>query len=118
MTTPGSTLIVVGSPSISETLERLAPGTPMRRALERVIQQGKGGLLVLGNGDKVEAVSSGGFKLKSAPFTPARIAELSKMDGGIVLDDSWGNIIACAVHFVPDGSLPHCILACHTALHQ
>jgi diadenylate cyclase len=78
----------------------------MRRALERVIQQGKGGLLVLGNGDKVAAVSSGGFKLKGAPFTPARIAELSKMDGGIVLDDSWGNIVAAAVHFVPDGSLP------------
>jgi DNA integrity scanning protein DisA with diadenylate cyclase activity len=32
----------VGGPSITETLERLAPGTDMRRALERIILQGKG----------------------------------------------------------------------------
>ena len=78
----------------------------MRRALERIIQQGKGGLVVLGDGSKVDAASSGGFALKSATFTPARLAELAKMDGGIVLDDSWGQILACAVHFVPDGSIP------------
>ena len=33
--------------------------------------------------------SSGGFSLQAAAFSPARLAELSKMDGGIVLDDSW-----------------------------
>jgi diadenylate cyclase len=96
----------VGDPSINETLERLAPGTPMRRALERIIQQGKGGLVVLGNGAAVEAASSGGFSLRRTKFTPARLAELSKMDGGIVLDDDWEIIMACAVHFVPDGSIP------------
>ena len=102
----GDTLRTVGAPTISETLELLAPGTPMRRALERIIQQGKGGLIVLGNGSGVAEVSSGGFVLTRAPFTPARLAELSKMDGGIVLDDSWDSIEAAAVHFVPDGSLP------------
>jgi len=78
----------------------------MRRALERIIQQGKGGLLVLGKSDKVAAVSSGGFRLSGATFTPARVAELSKMDGGIILDDSWGNILEANVHFIPDGSIP------------
>jgi diadenylate cyclase len=78
----------------------------MRRALERIIQQGKGGLVVLGDGGKVAAVSSGGFSLNKATFTPARLAELSKMDGGIVLDDDWDAILAAAVHFVPDGSIP------------
>lgn len=78
----------------------------MRRALERIIQQGKGGLLVLGTGEKVAAASSGGFKLSGATFTPARVAELSKMDGGIILDDSWGNILEANVHFIPDGSIP------------
>ncbi len=96
----------MGDHTIPETLERLAPGTPMRRALERIIQQGKGGLVVLGNGTEVERVSSGGFVLAHAPFTPARLAELSKMDGGIVLDDNWSSILAAAVHFVPDGSIP------------
>jgi diadenylate cyclase len=78
----------------------------MRRALERIIQQGKGGLVVLGNGAPVSAVSSGGFDIVGAAFTPARLAELSKMDGGIVLDDSWGEILAAGVHFLPDGSIP------------
>lgn len=78
----------------------------MRHALERIIQQGKGGLLVLGQNQKVIAASSGGFKLNGAHFTPARISELSKMDGGIVLDDSWTQILAANVHFIPDGAIP------------
>lgn len=86
-------------------MERLAPGTAMRHALERIIQQGRGGLLVLGQNPKVSAASSGGFKLTSALFTPARLSELSKMDGGIVLDDSWSQILAANVHFIPDGSI-------------
>jgi diadenylate cyclase len=77
----------------------------MRHALERIIQQGKGGLLVLGQNPKVTAASSGGFKLANATFTPARLSELSKMDGGIVLDDSWSHILAANVHFIPDGSI-------------
>ncbi len=96
----------MGGPSINETLERLAPGTPMRRALERIIQQGKGGLVVLGDGPEVAGASSGGFVLQGAGFTPARLAELSKMDGGIVLDDSWSTIVEAGVHFVPDGAIP------------
>jgi diadenylate cyclase len=77
----------------------------MRRALERVIQQGKGGLVVLGSSAAVTAASSGGFKLIGASFTPARVAELSKMDGGIVLDDAWANILEVNVHFIPDGTI-------------
>ena len=77
----------------------------MRRALERVIQQGKGGLVVLGSSAGVSAASSGGFKLIAASFTPARVAELSKMDGGIVLDDTWANILEANVHFIPDGTI-------------
>lgn len=78
----------------------------MRIALERIIQQGKGGLVVLGNNARVGEASSGGFRLGNAHFTPARLAELSKMDGGIILDDSWGTILEANVHFVPDGSIP------------
>jgi diadenylate cyclase len=44
--------------------------------------------------------------LKGSSFTPARVAELSKMDGGIVLDDTWTKIVNAAVHFIPDGAIP------------
>ena len=77
----------------------------MRRGLDRIIQQGKGGLVVLGQNAAVIKASSGGFKLQGATFTPARLAELSKMDGGIVLDDSWSTILEANVHFIPDGSI-------------
>lgn len=77
----------------------------MRRAMERIIQQGKGALLVLGDGPVVSEASSGGFSLRSSSFTPARLAELSKMDGGIVLDDAWTKIVSAAIHFIPDGSI-------------
>ncbi|HEY5890231.1 MAG TPA: DNA integrity scanning diadenylate cyclase DisA [Acidimicrobiia bacterium] len=96
----------MGGQPTQEVLERLAPGTPMRRALERIIQQGKGGLLVLGDGPIVKKASSGGFALRNTTFTPARVAELSKMDGGIVLDDTWTRIVYAAVHFIPDGAIP------------
>jgi diadenylate cyclase len=78
----------------------------MRHALDRIIQQGKGGLVVLGQNSRVKAASSGGFNLTGAGFTPARLSELSKMDGGLVLDDSWTEILAANVHFIPDGSIP------------
>jgi diadenylate cyclase len=104
--TLSDSLTRVGVPSINETLERLAPGTEMRHALERIIQQGKGGLLILGHNAKVSAASSGGFRLNGAAFTVARLAELSKMDGGIVLDDDWSAILQANVHFIPDGSIP------------
>jgi diadenylate cyclase len=87
-------------------LARLAPGTPLRQALERIIQQGTGALVVLGNGPAVSAISSGGFRLHSVVFSPPRLAELAKMDGGIVVDDDWDRILAANVHFLPDAEIP------------
>lgn len=89
-----------------ETLERLAPGTQLRRGLERILQQGNGALIVLGGGRDLEQVSSGGFRLQKAGFTPARLSELAKMDGGIIIDRAADAIIAANVHFVPDSSIP------------
>ena len=74
--------------------------------MERIIQQSKGGLVVLGDSSSVSEAGSGGFEIVGATFTPARLAELSKMDGGIVVDDSWGTILSAGVHFVPEGSIP------------
>ncbi|MGH8874639.1 MAG: DNA integrity scanning diadenylate cyclase DisA [Acidimicrobiia bacterium] len=92
--------------AILEALERLAPGTPFRQALERIIQQSNGALVVLGSGPEVEEISTGGFRLMGAAFTPARLAELAKMDGGIILDDGWSKILWANVHFIPSSSYP------------
>ena len=95
-----------GEPTL-ETLERLAPGTPIRQGLERIMQQGKGAIVVLGGGPLIEAISSGGFGLaQPVAFTPAKLSELSKMDGGIVLNAVGDHILAANVHFVPSNEIP------------
>jgi diadenylate cyclase len=51
-------------------------------------------------------VCSGGFWLGGITFSAPRLAELSKMDGGIVLDDECRRIMAANVHFLPNPDLP------------
>jgi diadenylate cyclase len=70
------------------------------------MSQGTGALVVIGTGPQVDAVCTGGFILDNASFTAQRLAELAKMDGGIVVDDRKGKILSANVHFMPDPDLP------------
>ena len=92
--------------SLLAVLRRLAPGTELRNAIERIIQHGSGALIVLGGGSEVDAVCSGGFLLRDTGFSEQRLAELSKMDGAIVLDDSAERILRANVHLIPDATIP------------
>ena len=69
------------------------------------MQQGTGGLVLFGSGPTVDEVCTGGFHLAGAAFTAQRVAELAKMDGGIVVDESRGEILRANVHFMPDASI-------------
>ena len=75
----------MGGPTITEALERLAPGTPMRQALERIIQQGKGGLVVLGtngawvNSQGRQPLESGSNHILQAP-KGATVLQLLQVD--------------------------------------
>lgn len=88
--------------SLHEVLERLAPGMPLRRAVERIIQQRNGALIILGFDGKVAEICSGGFELRDAAFRPAKLAELAKMDGAIVIDDHVEHILRANVHLLPN----------------
>jgi len=70
------------------------------------MSQGTGALVVIGTGPEVDAVCTGGFILDNAKFTAQRLAELAKMDGGIVVDDRSGKILSANVHFMPDPDIP------------
>jgi diadenylate cyclase len=85
--------------------ERLAPGTPLRSGLERIIQQGNGALVVLGGGGAVDEICTGGFELADSNFSPARLAELAKMDGAVVLSDDCSRILRANVHLVPSSTI-------------
>ena len=86
------------------TLAAVAPGTPLRDGLERILRGRTGALIVLGNDRVVESISSGGFPL-DVEFSATRLRELSKMDGAIVLDRDGGRILRANTQLVPDPSI-------------
>ena len=88
-----------------DVLRRFAPGTVLREAARLIFNQGTGALIVIGPADEVEQLSTGGFKLRDVPVTAPRIAELAKMDGGIVIDDATNTIDRANVHFIPDANI-------------
>jgi len=88
-----------------EALEAVAPGTPLRGGLDRILQAGKGALIVVGDGPDVLQICSGGFLL-DAEFSPQRLAELAKMDGAIVVAHDASRIARANVHLVPDPAVP------------
>jgi diadenylate cyclase len=87
------------------TLAAVAPGTALRDGLERTLRGNTGGLIVLGHDKMVEGMSDGGFPM-DVEFSATRLRELAKMDGAIILDDTYTRIIRAATHLVPDPSIP------------
>lgn len=86
-------------------LALVAPGTPLRDGLERIVRGSTGALIVLGYDPVVADICSGGFEL-SAAFSATRLRELAKMDGAIILDQACTLILRAAVQLVPDPRLP------------
>lgn len=87
-----------------EILALLAPGTPLRDGLERILRGRTGALVVLGHGRAVQQLSTGGFEL-SVPFSPTALRELAKMDGAIVVTRDLGQIVAAGVQLMPNADL-------------
>lgn len=88
-----------------DILRSLAPGTRLRNAIELILRQETGALVVLGYGREIESLCSGGFHLDGADFVPARLAELAKMDGAVITDEAAEVIYRANVHLIPDASI-------------
>jgi len=86
------------------TLAAVAPGTPLRDGLERILRGNTGALIVLGHNKLVESLCTGGFVL-DVEFSSTRLRELAKMDGAVVLSDDLQRIVRAAVHLVPDPTI-------------
>jgi len=86
------------------TLAAVAPGTPLREGLERVLRGRTGALVVLGTDRIVESLCTGGFGLDIG-FNPTALRELSKMDGAIVCDRDASRILRAGVHLMPDSDI-------------
>jgi len=88
---------------LTDVLKLIAPGTLLRTAIEGVQKAKTGGIIVARN-DLVETIFEGGFKINTR-FTPQRVIELCKMDGGIILSDDLKKILYANVLFTPDNSI-------------
>lgn len=86
-------------------LQALAPGTPLRAGIDRILHGGTGALIVMGNNREVTRVSSGGFRI-DVDFSEQALRELAKLDGAIILSNDLSHIVAAGVHLVPPGDLP------------
>lgn len=95
----------MSKPTVRRYLKLLAPGTPLRAGVDRILHGRTGALIVLGNNQKVQQVSSGGFKI-GVECTEQALRELAKLDGAIVLSNDLSTIVAAGVHLVPGGELP------------
>jgi diadenylate cyclase len=90
---------------LPDEIVQLAPGTPVRDGLDRIVSGHTGALVVLGTNPALEAISTGGFAI-DVPFNATRLRELAKMDGAIVLSTDLGRIVAAAVHLSPAPDVP------------
>lgn len=87
-----------------KTLAMVAPGTLLREGIESIVFGITGGLLVLGDGQQVRKLITGGFKI-DIDYSPASLYELSKMDGAIVLSPDAKRILYANVHLNPSQSI-------------
>jgi len=79
----------------------VAPGTPLRAGLERILAGRTGALIVLGVDRAVEALCDGGFRLE-VEFSPTRLRELAKMDGAVLLSSDASRILGANIQLMPD----------------
>ncbi len=91
-------------PELAAALAAVAPGTPLREGLERIVRGRTGGLIVLGHDERVDALTTGGFPL-DIEFTATGLRELAKMDGAVVIDPAQGRIVRAAAQLVPDPTI-------------
>ena len=89
---------------LHETLALVAPGTVLRDGLERILRGRTGAIIVLGFDPVVEAISSGGFH-PDVELSAARLCELAKMDGGVVVDMDTARIRRANVQLLPNASI-------------
>ena len=82
----------------------IAPGTPLRSALNRIQEAELGALILLGKPADFPGLIGGGFEINS-DYTPQRMYELAKMDGAIILSEDIKKIYSANLQLQPDFSI-------------
>ncbi len=86
-------------------LKMLAPGSIFRIGVENILQANTGGLVVVGDSPQLMDLVSGGFHI-DCEYSPARLYELAKMDGAIIMNADASRILIANAQLDPDPQLP------------
>ena len=88
-----------------EILKLIAPGTKIREGLENILKAKTGALIVIGDTKEVLDIVDGGFSI-DVEYTPAKLYELAKMDGAIVLSADLKKILLANNQLIPSSDIP------------
>ena len=91
--------------SLLAAIDKIAPGTPMRQAVDDVIRSHEGALIVVGDPNELSFLYSGGIRIDT-PFRPQLLYELAKMDGAIIVDSALKRLAWANVQLMPDPTIP------------
>ena len=86
---------------ISEILKKIAPGTAIRDGLDNILRAKTGALLLITDKqDVIDEIVDGGFSINE-DYTSAKLYELAKMDGAIVLSGDMKKILFANAQLIP-----------------
>jgi diadenylate cyclase len=86
-----------------DILKKLSPGTGLREGLNDIVKGDLGAIILISNPGALN-VFEGGFKV-NCKFSAKKLAELAKLDGGIVLSEDFKQILYVNTLFVPDRTI-------------
>lgn len=87
--------------NITEILKLIAPGTPIRDGLENILRAKTGALLLITDNSQIlKEIVDGGFNINE-DYTSAKLYELAKMDGAIVLSGDLKKILYANAQLIP-----------------
>lgn len=89
---------------MQDILKQIAPGTLIREGLENILKAKTGGLIVIGDSKEVLEIADGGFSI-DVEYTPAKLYELAKMDGAIVLSADLKRILLANTQLIPSSEI-------------
>ena len=85
-------------------LKIIAPGTKFREGLDNILKAKTGALIIIGDSKEIMDIVDGGFKIDEE-YTPARLYELAKMDGAIVLSKDLKRILLANTQIIPSSKI-------------
>ena len=85
-------------------LKLIAPGTELRLGLDNILKAKTGALIVVGDSKDVLDIVDGGFAINQE-YTAARLYELAKMDGAIILSEDLKTILYANAQLIPSSTI-------------